>query len=230
MTPAIDLCVEDNLSQDLLACWKGWHTNLCADGRVLRRFLELLVSIRDGEGHAWGSVGVGPRALDACMIPAVILMLAVAVCGDRAIHPSGGGPLRPTDESPGNLFGHGLRAHGTGAQRVEGKDIESWLSSQTQSPWRSRIVILAGTSVDSPKIRSRMTRMNAPANDQHRLPADLSWPALLTLDDGFKRALVQGRQATTLYLQRIFRNLHALQKDAMSPVHLSPSLRGVTHG
>jgi hypothetical protein len=212
---ALDIDVEPVLAGDLLKLWDSWYDGLRSDSRILHRFLEMLVSADDGTSHEWSRLGLGPLTVSACMVPATIMMLTVAECGDQAIHPNGGGPLRPHGNIPGNLAGKDLRAHGTGILRKDRQQLDQWLASQTKMPWRSRIVMLSGLTDPQPFLRHRLRPLGAARTDSRFATTTLSMPAIVTLDDTFKDKLRQGREAVEVYLRRVFRFLHDQQAQLL---------------
>lgn len=203
--------VEPSLAADLLNLWISWRRTLRSEQRILHRFLEMLVSVEDGESHEWSRFGLGRHSVWSCMVPATIMMLAVAECGNKAIHPQGDEPLHPHAKSPGNLAGKSLYGHGTGIRQKGGRSIEEWLCSESRFPWRSRIVLLSGVTLSPPILRYRIKPFSALRSDASFRSETLSKPAIVTLDDGFRSALQQGRGRVETYLRHLFRDLHNQQ-------------------
>ncbi|WP_395459859.1 ABC-three component system protein (plasmid) [Azospirillum melinis] len=208
---APEMAVEPSLAADLLHLWESWRRTLRREQRILHRFLEMLVSVEDGESHEWSRFGLGRHSVWNCMVPATIMMLAVAECGNKAIHPQGDEPLHPHGESPGNLAGKTLYGHGTGISRKGGRSIEEWICSKSRLPWRSRIVLLSGVTLSPPILRCRIKPFTASRSDASFQSETLSKPAIVTLEKGFRSALQHGRDRVETYLGLLFRDLHNQQ-------------------
>ncbi|MCP1614806.1 hypothetical protein J2848_006514 [Azospirillum lipoferum] len=208
---APEIAVEPSLAADLLSLWESWRQTLRREQRILHRFLEMLVSVEDGETHEWSRFGLGRHSVWNCMVPATIMMLAVAECGNKAIHPQGDAPLHPHGKSPGNLAGKTLYGHGTGISRKGGRSIEDWLCGERGFPWRSRIVLLSGVTLSPPRLQHRMRPFTAlPSNDGLQSET-FPKPAIVTLEKGFRSALQHGRDRVETYLGLLFRDLHNQQ-------------------
>ncbi|WP_448204979.1 ABC-three component system protein [Azospirillum sp. sgz302134] len=215
-----DVLVEEALAERLLEVWDAWKAEM---GPAIRqRFFEMLVSFLDDEGQPQGWVGIGPQTMDGCMVPATILALVVAECGDAILHPQGDGPLKPHCGVPGNLASQRLFGHCSGVQRVKGKPVTHHTEKLSQFPWRSRLVVLSGLE-SSLALQHATTRLIGRRSSDGRLnDISLARPVALAFESDFADALSEGRAAVELYLRQIFYALWSEQanylKNISSPV------------
>lgn len=198
------ITVEMELGERLLELWESWKAEM--DEPIRRRFLEMLASIHDGDGKPHGLIGVGRQTVERCLVPAAVLALAVAECGDAVLHPDGAGPLKPHHEAPGNLASRSLRGHSCGVRWVEGKPVEHWLGALEQLPWQCRIVILGTVRAPQDLARARQRPIGHAAPDGLLTDDSLSQPIALVFDGAFSEALAKGHKAVEQHLRDVFRN------------------------
>lgn len=197
------IAVEMELGERLLELWDRWKADM--DEPTRRRFLEMLASIHDGDGKPHGLIGVGRQTLVKCLVPAAVLALVVAECGDAILHPDGTGPLKPHHEAPGNLGSLSLRGHSCAVEWVDGGPIEHWLGALEELPWMCRVIILG--SVRSPQnlARARQRPIGHQSPDGRLTDNSLSHPIALVFDHGFSTALKSGHDAVEQHLRDVFR-------------------------
>ncbi|MGY0794228.1 ABC-three component system protein [Azospirillum argentinense] len=197
------ITVEMDLGERLLELWDRWKAEM--DEPTRRRFLEMLASIHDGDGKPHGLIGVGQHTLGKCLVPAAILALVVAECGNAVLHPDGSGPLKPHHKAPGNLASTSLHGHSCGVRWVGGKPMEHWLGALEELPWKCRVVILGTVHSQQDLARARQRSIGHQTPDGRLTDNSLSHPIALVFDHGFSEALEKGHKAVEQHLRDVFR-------------------------
>lgn len=219
--------IESGLAGILGAEWEAWKVGMDAPTR--RHFYEMLTTFEDKRPPSQGGIGVGRQTVDSCLVPATILALAVAVCGDAIMHPQGNGPLKPHGVAPGNLASPSMRGHSSGVRQVKGAPIEHWIERLTHLPWHCHIVLLGGlqNSLSLSIVRQRAIG-RLPTNGR-LTDNSLARPIALAFDQTFAAALASGHEAVETHLRRVLRDMLEEQKNYLNALSPSTSTKPLAH-
>jgi hypothetical protein len=187
--------IERGLGRALRPHWDKWLSDLAADPALRRHFLTFLMSM-DDTTLPLDRAAIGPRMVVQCMVPATVLALALAYCGPDRI-----GPLRPSQNSPGNLHSQKIKGHCVGLVWHNGKPVQHFLDECDDFAfWKSELVMLSGYQApfSMEELRQRSFGHD-PGSVRMDNPAPFR-PITLTYDFAFAKALMKGEAAVKSYL------------------------------
>ncbi|MDR6772676.1 nucleoside phosphorylase [Azospirillum sp. BE72] len=219
--------VDPALAARLRTVWEAWKDGMNTQTR--RHFFEMLAAVHDAGGHPQAGIGIGQQTVRDCMVPATILALAVAECGDAIMHPTGDGPLKPHGAAPGNLASPTLRGHSSGAQRVKGKPIEHWIDTLTHLPWQCRIVMLGGLRSSRQLTQLRQQLIGRVAPSGRLTDSSLARPITLTFDEAFAQALAGGIHDVESHLRTVLHDLRDEQAKYLLTVSPPAPTKQLVH-
>ncbi|MFA7429566.1 MAG: ABC-three component system protein [Rhodospirillaceae bacterium] len=202
-------CTDPALADDLLDLWDDWRSDMTTKER--RRFLDMLLHFEDGGAEPGVRIGVGPKSVVTCMLPATVLALAVIHCGGGLWTADGASSLRPHEHRPGNLGNGTVFGHCCGASMVKAQPLDHHLEALVSLPWESTLVMLGNVKTSLLLAQLRTRSLQAPRSAGFLDDATPPQIVPLGFDGRFSAAVTQGRDAVRAHLVECVKQVRAAQ-------------------